>query len=85
MIGTVQVSHAGTLLWGMRAGGSANDEGLALAMDGGGTLFVTGTFGSASNATFGSHVLMGAGSSDVFVACIEATASMEVSTIRPSN
>jgi len=57
---------AGTLQWARQAGGSACDEGLGIAVDGTGNVFVTGFF--QGNASFGTTNLTSFGQSDVFVA-----------------
>ncbi len=57
---------AGTLQWVRQAGGTAYDEGLGIAVDGTGNVFVTGFF--QGNASFGPTNLTSTGKSDVFVA-----------------
>ena len=53
-------------MWVQRAGGTNNDEAIALAVSGS-SVYVAGTF-SSPTAGFGSTTLAGAGSADVFVA-----------------
>ncbi len=57
---------AGNLLWARRAGGSASDEGLAVAADAAGNAFVTGLF--QGTASFGTTNLTSSGQSDIFLA-----------------
>jgi len=57
----------GTLAWAKKAGGtSANDFGRAIAADGSGNVFVTGSF--MGTASFDGTMLTSAGSFDIFVA-----------------
>ena len=62
---------SGDLLWAKRAGGTSNDSGCGIAVDGSGISFVTGDF--PSSATFGpgeanETTLASAGDRDIFVA-----------------
>ena len=54
-----------------RPGGTGDDEGLGIAVDGAGYVYVTGYF--SGTATFGSHTLTTNGSKDIFVAKIDPT------------
>jgi hypothetical protein len=56
---------AGNLVWARRAGGTSDDIGNDIALDGSGNSLVTGEF--AGTASFDATVLTSAGSSDVFV------------------
>ncbi|MCX6350580.1 MAG: SBBP repeat-containing protein, partial [Bacteroidetes bacterium] len=60
-------SSVGKLIWSVKAGGSSDDVGRAVAVDDSGNLFITGYFGSSS-ATFGSTSLSRTGGFDMFVA-----------------
>ena len=57
---------AGNLLWARRAGGSAFDQGLAIATDGVGNVLIAGFF--QGTASFGSTNLNSSGESDAFLA-----------------
>jgi hypothetical protein len=57
----------GAVLWAKRAGGTASDTGLAIALNPDGGSHVTGNFASA-NAAFGVTNLTPAGLADIFVA-----------------
>ena len=82
----------GTLLWARRAGGSANDQGLNLAVDGAGNTCVTGRF--QATATFGlgetneTSLTSDASSADIFVAkyqdVVECTPPV-ITTAAPTN
>jgi hypothetical protein len=56
----------GTLLWATSAGGTGFDEGLGIATDASGNVYITGTFGSA-NITFATTTLINTGGSDFFI------------------
>ena len=60
-------SARGELRWAVRAGGTDDDSGLALALDPQGNIYVAGDFNSPEMA-FGDTVLRPVGSYDVFVA-----------------
>lgn len=51
--------------WLQNAGGTANDEALAVARDAAGNIYTTGYF--TANAAFGSQIINSSGSGDVFV------------------
>jgi hypothetical protein len=57
--------------WAVAAGGSALDQGRALAVDGQGNLYVTGHF--RTQATFGGDTLSAKGWSDVFLIKIDGS------------
>ncbi|MBI3415202.1 MAG: SBBP repeat-containing protein [Verrucomicrobia bacterium] len=57
---------AGKLLWINSAGGSDFDEGLALGLDRGGNIFLSGVF--SETATFGSVAVNSIGHADMFLA-----------------
>ncbi len=62
-----QYDAAGTIIWARRAGGNADDEAHALALDGAGNLYLTGTFDG--NASFGSFAMQNnSHTSDLFIA-----------------
>ena len=56
--------------WATQAGGNSYDQGSGIAIDDNGSSYVTGTF--RSTATFGSYSLTSSGSSDIFVAKMDA-------------
>ena len=62
-----KLTPAGAWQWAAGAGGSASEIGYAVAVDGSGSVVVTGSFGSPT-ITFGSTTLTSAGSYDIFVA-----------------
>ena len=66
---------AGTFSWANRYGGSVDDEGRGIAIDGGGNVLVTGNF--SGTATFGTHAFTSsAGSTDVFLSRMLASGSL---------
>ena len=60
----------GNRIWSVSAGGTGDDEGLGIAVDGAGYVYVTGYF--SGTATFGSHTLTTNGSKDIFVAKLDS-------------
>jgi hypothetical protein len=62
----VKYSPAGDVIWARRAGGPQSDLGEHVAVDAVGNAYVTGYFYGAS--LFGTHAVISAGNSDVFVA-----------------
>jgi len=56
----------GNVIWVRPAGGSGDDEGQGIALDGAGNVYVTGYF--SGTATFGTTNLVSRGSQDIFVA-----------------
>lgn len=65
----------GNVLWAKRAGGPASDEGLAVAADGAGSVYVTGWCGK--EAGFGPIALSSAGERDVFVAMYDGSGGVQ--------
>lgn len=64
----------GNLLWAKSAGGSSDDRGYAIAVDGSANVFVAGAFNNT--AAFGPTNLSAAGSFDVFVAKYDSTGQL---------
>lgn len=73
MISTAQLSYAQApgWQWAKSAGGTSSDEGLSVATDANGNVYVTGYFTSPS-ITFGADTLTNAGDYDIFVAKLGA-------------
>lgn len=63
----VKYDPNGNVIWAETAGGSGNDEGLGIARDNSGNVYVTGYF-SSSHITFGETTLNNAGGNDLFIA-----------------
>jgi hypothetical protein len=61
-----QYSSTGGHVWSRRVGGSGNDVGRDIAVDGSGNVVVTGNFASSS-VNFGSGALSNAGGADIFL------------------
>ncbi|MBC7448315.1 MAG: hypothetical protein H7330_09675 [Hymenobacteraceae bacterium] len=62
-----KLTPAGAWQWAIRVGGSGRDAGLGLAVDGSGSVVVSGYFASPT-IPFGATTLTGVGSADIFVA-----------------
>jgi hypothetical protein len=61
---------SGNVLWALSAGGSANDFGRNIAVDGSGNSYVTGEF--EGSASFGNTTLSTSGGVDIFIAKYDA-------------
>jgi hypothetical protein len=66
-----KIDAAGAYVWATQAGGVSTDQGRGVSTVSDGSAIVTGYF--QGTATFGSTTLTSAGSSDVFVAKIDAS------------
>jgi hypothetical protein len=66
-----KLDGAGNYVWAVGAGGTENDDGIGLALDTQGHLYITGAF--RRTASFGGSVLVSAGFRDVFVAQLSAS------------
>lgn len=75
----ISLTGGGSWRWGQRAGGTDQDRGEAVALDGKGNLYATGDF--AGTADFGRFSLTSAGGSDAYVAKL-TTAGAYLSAIR---
>ena len=64
-----KLDSSGNWLWAVRAGGTSDDLGYGIAVDGVGNAYVTGSFYGA--ATFGSHTLTACGGKDIFTAKLD--------------
>jgi len=65
----------GNLIWAKSAGGSGDDEGYGVNVDGSGNLFITGEFNSTT-LTFGTTTLTNNGSYDIFIAKYDANGNV---------
>lgn len=70
-----KLTPTGALAWIVRAGGSGDDRGLKLAVEGGGVVVITGQFSGTADI-FGTTLTSGAGTLDVFTAQLEAATGM---------
>lgn len=68
-----KMDQAGTFQWAERAGGTANDGALSVAVDANGDLRVTGWINAS--ATFGTTVLTSSGGWDAFITKVSGTDS----------
>jgi hypothetical protein len=66
-----KLNASGTFVWAKRAGGSNDTDSQGIAIDASGNVFVTGYFMTAT--TLGSTSFNSAGSSDVFIAKLDAS------------
>lgn len=64
-----KLDSGGNWLWAKSAGGPANDEGRAIAVDGAGNVYLTGYYNGT--AAFGSVSLTSSGLADIFVAKLD--------------
>jgi len=71
----------GVLQWNSFLGGTSGDYGYAVALDGGGNVYVVGT----SNATWGSPVIPFAGNADAFVAKLDGSGALQWNTFLGSS
>ena len=65
-----KLDASGNWLWARQAGGTSEDMGYGIAMDGTGNCYVTGFFNSSAN--FGNITLLSRGSQDIFVSKLDA-------------
>src|SRR5688572_25082949 len=65
---------SGTLLWAKQAGGTGDDQGYSIAVDGSGNSYVTGHFKGI--ATFGTTTLTSSGLYDIFIAKYNASGTL---------
>ena len=63
----VKYDAGGNILWAKSAGGSNDDYGQSVAIDGSENIVVTGIFGNSTTITFGTFTLTNAGSCDMFI------------------
>jgi hypothetical protein len=68
----VKYDASGNLLWAKSAGGSANDVGQGISVDGTGNIYITGYFESTS-MTIGSSTLSNTGTDNIFIAKYDAS------------
>ncbi|GAB3173587.1 hypothetical protein GCM10027291_30170 [Telluribacter humicola] len=68
-------SSSGTVQWAQKGGGTGEDAGLSIAVDGNGNVYVAGYFNAT--ATFGFVTLTSVGSSDVFVVKYSSNGTMQ--------
>src|ERR1022692_4879088 len=65
----------GNVVWAKRAGGSGDEGGYGIAVDGSGNSYVTGYFNSSS-ITFDTITLTGAGGNDMFIAKYDSSGNV---------
>ena len=70
-----KLDASGNYEWATQAGGTGNDFGLAISVLADGSFIVTGSFQGTAN--FGNTTITSAGSSDVFVAKLDASGDYE--------
>lgn len=71
----VKYNTSGTLQWVQTAGGSGNDYGYGIEVDGTGNVYVTGSF--QGTVTFGSTPKTSVGNSDIFLAKYNSSGVVE--------
>ena len=71
---TAKLDPAGALLWLVSGGGTGNDEGQSLVVDGSGNVFVLGYMNGTCN--FGSTSLTSNGAEDIFLVKYDATGAV---------
>ncbi len=72
----VKYDATGQVLWAKSAGGSGSDQGISVATDAAGDLYVTGAFYSPT-IVFGGTTLTNSGSDDMYLAKINATTGIQ--------
>jgi hypothetical protein len=70
-----KLNSAGTWQWAVRGGGSSNDTGYGISCAGDGYVYASGRFGTT--ASFGTHTLSSAGSSDAFITGINSNGNWQ--------
>jgi hypothetical protein len=68
----VKYDASGNVLWAKSAGGSANDVGQGISVDGAGNVYITGYFESTS-MTIGSSTISNTGTDNIFIAKYDAS------------
>ncbi|MCI0748547.1 MAG: SBBP repeat-containing protein, partial [Verrucomicrobia subdivision 3 bacterium] len=68
-IAVVKYDNKGQVLWATRAGGTTNDQGRAMVLDGAGDIYLTGHF--RGTGFFGTTNVQSSGLDDVFVAKLD--------------
>jgi PKD repeat protein len=68
---TTKLDPSGNFLWAVSAGGSSNDYGQGIAVDGVGNIYLTGYFTETAN--FGSITINSIGGSDIFAAKLDSS------------
>ena len=66
---------SGTARWGASGGGPGIDTGYGLAVDKQANAYLTGCF--KTSATFGTHILTGKGSNDVYLASVDVSGKVK--------